>query len=93
MWPMPVSSSLSPANLSNCVEQTSSHLMNKITTTKWPDITTLLVSIGLENYVMLFNKQEIDLVTFASMTDSDLMEIGVTAFGARRKMMTAIAGK
>lgn len=31
--------------------------------------------------------------TFASLNEADLTEIGVTAFGARRKMLLIIAGK
>lgn len=40
----------------------------------------------------LFKKHELDLSTFASLNEADLAEIGVTAFGARRKMLLIIAG-
>lgn len=35
---------------------------------------------------------QIDLATFLTMTDQDLRELGITTFGARRKMLLAIAG-
>ena len=36
---------------------------------------------------------QIDLATFLTMTDNDLKELGITTFGARRKMLIAIAGE
>lgn len=41
----------------------------------------------------LFKSHEIDLGTFQTLTEADLREIGVTALGARRKMMLFISGK
>lgn len=41
----------------------------------------------------MFRSHEVDITTFITLTDSDLMEIGVTAFGARKKMLLIIAGK
>jgi hypothetical protein len=35
---------------------------------------------------------QIDLATFLTLTDQDLKELGITTFGARRKMLLAIAG-
>lgn len=61
-------------------------------TSQWPDLATMLTSMGLEKYIGLFVSHEIDLTTFPSLTDQDLMELGVTAFGARRKMLLMIAG-
>lgn len=40
----------------------------------------------------MFQSHEVDLSTFSTFTDGDLCEIGVTAFGARKKMLLAIAG-
>jgi len=37
--------------------------------------------------------QQIDLVTFLTLTDEDLKDLGISTFGARRKMLTAIAGQ
>lgn len=36
---------------------------------------------------------QIDLQTFLTLTDQDLKELGITTFGARRKMLLAISGK
>ena len=36
---------------------------------------------------------QIDLGTFVTLTDQDLKELGITTFGARRKMLMAITGK
>lgn len=40
----------------------------------------------------LFKKHELDMSTFTSLNEADLIEIGVSAFGARRKMLLLIAG-
>lgn len=40
-------------------------------------------------YVFFF---QIDLQTFLTLTDQDLKELGITTFGARRKMLLAISG-
>lgn len=43
-------------------------------------------------YRLLFHPQ-IDLQTFLTLTDQDLKELGITTFGARRKMLLAISGE
>lgn len=40
----------------------------------------------------LFTSHEVDMATFPSLTEKDLCEIGITAWGARRKIMLLIAG-
>lgn len=35
---------------------------------------------------------QIDLATFLTLNDDDLKELGITTFGARRKMLLSIAG-
>ena len=35
---------------------------------------------------------QIDMATFLTLTDQDLRELGLTTFGARRKMLLAIDG-
>ena len=42
-------------------------------------------------YIYLYVFQ-IDLQTFLTLTDNDLRELGISTFGARRKMLLAIAG-
>jgi hypothetical protein len=36
--------------------------------------------------VQLFAQQEVDLSTFLTLSENDLKELGVSTFGARRKM-------
>ncbi|EDV22128.1 uncharacterized protein TRIADDRAFT_59310 [Trichoplax adhaerens] len=55
------------------------------------DLTKLFKKLGLEKYVNVFLQQEVDLQTFSTLTDADLKELGITTFGARRKMVTAIS--
>lgn len=49
-----------------------------------------LVSLTL--IVMVPPHTQIDLQTFLTLTDQDLKELGITTFGARRKMLLAISG-
>ncbi|XP_064605068.1 protein bicaudal C homolog 1-B-like isoform X2 [Liolophura sinensis] len=55
------------------------------------DLAELFSKMGLGKYSDLFQQQEIDLATFRTLTDEDLKELGITTFGARRKMLLAIA--
>ncbi|XP_014669291.1 PREDICTED: protein bicaudal C homolog 1-B-like [Priapulus caudatus] len=55
------------------------------------DLPSLLTKLGLGKYSDLFQQQEIDLTTFVTLTDQDLKELGITTFGARRKMLLAIS--
>lgn len=80
-------------NTSNIIENTPSHILNRVISSDWPDLPSMLTSLGLERYIGVFNQHEIDLTTFGTLTDQDLMEIGINAFGARRKILLAISGK
>ena len=42
---------------------------------------------GLAKYTDLFLRHEIDIQTFSSLTEQDLKEIGITTFGARKKLL------
>jgi hypothetical protein len=53
-------------------------------------ISGLFRLLGVEQYIEAFEKEEVDLMTFVSLTDEDLKELGVTTFGARKKMMNAM---
>ncbi|XP_053527694.1 ankyrin repeat and SAM domain-containing protein 3 isoform X3 [Artibeus jamaicensis] len=55
------------------------------------DLATLLEQIGCLKYLQLFEEQDVDLRIFLTLTESDLKEIGVTLFGPKRKMTSAIA--
>ena len=54
------------------------------------ELAELFSKLGLGKYTDLFQQQEIDLSTFLTLTDQDLRELGVSTFGARRKMLLAI---
>ena len=41
---------------------------------------------ALPQYKACFAEQEVDLLTFLTLNDDDLRELGVQTFGARRKM-------
>ncbi|XP_040829340.1 ankyrin repeat and SAM domain-containing protein 3 isoform X1 [Ochotona curzoniae] len=55
------------------------------------DLASLLEQIGCLKYLRLFEEQDVDLRIFLTLTESDLKEIGVTLFGPKRKMTSAIA--
>ncbi|XP_012936522.1 protein bicaudal C homolog 1-A [Aplysia californica] len=55
------------------------------------DLAELFSALGLGKYTDLFQQQEIDLSTFLTLSDHDLKELGISTFGARRKMLLAIA--
>ncbi|KAL3972977.1 propionyl-CoA synthetase [Sarotherodon galilaeus] len=55
------------------------------------DLPELLGQLGLLKYIDVFEQQEIDYQTFLTLSDEDLKEVGVSTFGARRKMLLAIS--
>ncbi|KAM6924115.1 bicaudal C homolog 2 [Xenentodon cancila] len=55
------------------------------------DLPELLSQLGLIKYIDVFEQQEIDYQTFLTLSDEDLKEVGVSTFGARRKMLIAIS--
>ncbi|XP_014246795.1 protein bicaudal C homolog 1-B isoform X2 [Cimex lectularius] len=86
-----VSTECNPLASSNIYDSITKNTLSTITSLPMSDLSTLLVNIGLEQYIRLFESQEIDLMTFKTLTDLDLKEIGVSALGARRKLMLCIA--
>uniref|UniRef100_A0A3Q3W4Y7 SAM domain-containing protein n=1 Tax=Mola mola TaxID=94237 RepID=A0A3Q3W4Y7_MOLML len=54
------------------------------------DLPELLSQLGLIKYIDVFEQQEIDYQTFLTLSEDDLKEVGVSTFGARRKMLMAI---
>ncbi|XP_055384865.1 protein bicaudal C [Condylostylus longicornis] len=54
------------------------------------DIHSLLTSLGLEHYIKIFVLNEIDLEMFTSLTEENLTELGIKAFGPRKKLLVAI---
>eukprot|EP00041_Stephanoeca_diplocostata_P030180 m.906309 g.906309 ORF g.906309 m.906309 type:complete len:1148 (+) comp23703_c0_seq1:278-3721(+) len=53
-------------------------------------VAAVLVSVGLDKYIELFEEEEIDYETLLSLTETDLEKIGITKLGARRKILRAI---
>jgi len=51
------------------------------------DLPTVFTKEGLAKYTDLFVRHEVDLQTFATLTEQDLREIGVQTFGARKKLL------
>ncbi|XP_028042569.1 protein bicaudal C homolog 1-A [Bombyx mandarina] len=58
---------------------------------RYKQLYELLRDVGLHKYIDMFKKHEVDICTFASLNEADLSELGVTAFGARRKMLLLIS--
>ncbi|CAG4951330.1 unnamed protein product [Colias eurytheme] len=58
---------------------------------RYEQLYVLLRDIGLHKYIDVFRKHELDMSTFTSLNDADLIEIGIAAFGARRKILLTIA--
>ncbi|XP_069547583.1 ankyrin repeat and SAM domain-containing protein 3 isoform X1 [Brachyistius frenatus] len=55
------------------------------------DLAEFLEQIGFSKYFPLLDEQDIDLRIFLTLTENDLKEIGITLFGPKRKMTSAIA--
>ncbi|XP_026463078.1 protein bicaudal C-like isoform X2 [Ctenocephalides felis] len=72
-----------PGNVTNHGSQI--EVMNK------NDLSVLLAANGLEKYIEIFESHEIDLKTFCSLNEHDLIQIGIKAWGARRRMLMAAA--
>ncbi|KAH9508438.1 Protein bicaudal C 1-B, partial [Bulinus truncatus] len=75
---------------SNHVDSASLPSSKAIWSTK-TDLAELFSALSLGKYTHLFQQQEIDLSTFLTLSDHDLRELGISTFGARRKMLLAIA--
>ncbi|XP_076826506.1 ankyrin repeat and SAM domain-containing protein 3 isoform X2 [Brachyhypopomus gauderio] len=55
------------------------------------DLAEFLGQIGFSKYLPLLEEQDIDLRIFLTLTENDLKEVGITLFGPKRKMTSAIA--
>ncbi|XP_056594889.1 ankyrin repeat and SAM domain-containing protein 3 isoform X2 [Triplophysa dalaica] len=55
------------------------------------DLSEFLEQIGFSKYLPLLKEQDIDLRIFLTLTENDLKEVGITLFGPKRKMTSAIA--
>ncbi|KAF2365641.1 Sterile alpha motif domain [Trinorchestia longiramus] len=54
------------------------------------DLPALLESMALSQYIDIFNSQGVDLRTFLTLNDSELKELGIGAFGHRKRLLIAI---
>lgn len=57
------------------------------TTPGLDELASLLTTQGLGKYTDVFLRHEVDLQTFATLTDEELKEIGIPTFGARKKLL------
>jgi class 3 adenylate cyclase len=55
------------------------------------DVSTWLRDLGLENYVQAFQANHIDAEVLPRLTADDLIALGITSIGHRRKLLDAIA--
>ncbi|XP_054616373.1 ankyrin repeat and SAM domain-containing protein 3 [Dunckerocampus dactyliophorus] len=55
------------------------------------DLAEFLEQLGFSKYLPVLEEQDIDLRIFLTLTENDLKEIGITLFGPKRKMTSAIA--
>ncbi|KAG7506732.1 ankyrin repeat and SAM domain-containing protein 3 [Solea senegalensis] len=68
-----------------------SHVVPPPSYTGPKDLAEFLEQIGFSKYLPLLEEQDIDLRIFLTLTENDLKEIGITLFGPKRKMTSAIA--
>jgi SAM domain (Sterile alpha motif) len=55
------------------------------------DVTAWLQRLGLERYVPAFRDNDVDAEVLLELTADDLISIGVTSVGHRRKLLAAMA--
>ncbi|KAG8433207.1 hypothetical protein GDO86_017481, partial [Hymenochirus boettgeri] len=55
------------------------------------DLAEMLEQIGCSKYLTVFEEQDVNLRIFLTLTETDLREVGITLFGPKRKMTSAIA--
>lgn len=56
------------------------------------EVSTFLCQLGLQKYIDLFHQHEFDsLSRLVLVTDTDLIEMGISAIGARRQLLAALA--
>uniref|UniRef100_A0A7N8XKW3 Ankyrin repeat and sterile alpha motif domain containing 3 n=1 Tax=Mastacembelus armatus TaxID=205130 RepID=A0A7N8XKW3_9TELE len=68
-----------------------SHVVPPPSYTGPKDLAEFLEQIGFSKYLPLLEEQDIDLRIFLTLTENDLKEIGISLFGPKRKMTSAIA--
>lgn len=56
-----------------------------------PTVANFLKELKLTKYIPTFEEQDVDFSTLLTLTDSDLKEVGISLFGPRRKILTALS--
>ncbi|XP_036798745.1 bicaudal C homolog 2 isoform X3 [Oncorhynchus mykiss] len=84
---------LSCSNYFECMSSVRALTASQLSSSPQPtdDLPELLSQLGMGKYIDVFQQQEIDFQTFLTLSDEDLKEVGVSTFGARRKMLLAIS--
>lgn len=57
---------------------------------KYNDIVTLLTGLGLEQCIPNFVNAEVDMTVFPTLTEQDLIHMGIKTLGSRRRLMMAV---
>lgn len=57
---------------------------------KYNDIVTLLTGLGLDQCIPNFINAEVDMTVFPTLTEQDLISMGIKTLGSRRRIMMAI---
>lgn len=57
---------------------------------KYNDIVTLLTGLGLEQCIQNFINAEVDMTVFPTLTEHDLIAMGIKTLGSRRRILMAI---
>lgn len=57
---------------------------------KYNDIVTLLTGLGLEQCIPNFINAEVDMTVFPTLTEQDLISMGIKTLGSRRRIMMAV---
>ncbi|XP_067100698.1 ankyrin repeat and SAM domain-containing protein 3 isoform X1 [Osmerus mordax] len=83
------SDTVQPSGAGNCGIPSSVDPPSSYTGPK--DLAEFLEQIGYSKYLPLLEEQDIDLRIFLTLTENDLKEVGITLFGPKRKMTSAIA--
>ncbi|XP_075422479.1 ankyrin repeat and SAM domain-containing protein 3 isoform X1 [Ascaphus truei] len=76
---------------SNCGVSKALPALEAQTYTGPKDLAELLEQIGCSKYLAVFQEQDVNMQIFLTLTESDLREVGITLFGPKRKMTSAIA--
>ena len=56
-----------------------------------PTVASFLQELKLTKYLSIFEEQDVDFSTLLTLTDNDLKEVGISLFGPRRKIITALS--